>query len=244
MTLAVAPSGMASVTLSTDATGYTPGGALTVTAVISVGSESLLGLAWIPELPSGWSIASVEGTGSPELGKSDGSVLWVGRLPATETITLTMKVKVPVWEYRSVSISGTGDIYLRGTNEALAPMAQTAVQSFVDQNADGIPDTFDSLAAFITAGVDLRIVAIQPTGDSIEIQWLGSPGRAQSFTVEYTDSLGGQYEVVGQGTMNVVEVIDAETVVFGFTNQSSTSSGFYRVRAHNPLESQSQVPTE
>jgi len=171
-------------------------------------------------------------------------VLWVGDLPRDPAITLTLQVQVPAWEYRAVTIAGKGGIYLRGMSEPLEPMAQTDVLTFVDQNADGIPDTFDSLAAFITAGVDLRIVAIKATGDGTAIEWLGSPGRAQAFTVEQAEVLGGQYNVVGQGEMNVVKVIDAETVVFGFTHQSAIRSGFYRVRAHNPLESQSSAPAE
>ncbi len=218
----------AMVEMTLDAKGYTPGQFLTVKAKIY--AENLLGLAWIPELPSGWRIISVQGCGNPELGQNDSAVLWVGHLPEDAPAILEMTLDVPIWEYRDIMLSGTSDIYVRGQNASLKRPAQTEIFSYVDLNHDGVPDVFNSMEEFITTKIPLNISDIRHDNKTVTLRW--TAGRGRVFTVEYAESFGDEYQTI-EGEYSVIE-IDPDTVEIVFTHDGMAKAGYYRVRARIP----------
>nr|WP_281350278.1 choice-of-anchor Q domain-containing protein [Allochromatium palmeri] len=74
------------------ATSYTPGGLLTVTAQFNdISGAEARGLTWLPELPSGWTVISATGGGSPQV--SNNEILFTGTL--TLPINFSYQIRVP-----------------------------------------------------------------------------------------------------------------------------------------------------
>jgi protocadherin Fat 4 len=104
------------------AAGYpAEGGWLWVNASISYPTDkSLLSLLWRPELPAGWSLVAVTGSGSPEIQQSE--IVFTGALTANP-LTFSYQVSVPAGETGTKQITGGYEYQLTGMVNAATAYA-------------------------------------------------------------------------------------------------------------------------
>jgi hypothetical protein len=104
------------VAVQATAGSYTAGGVMGVTNTISY-SGQLWSLLWRPHLPDGWTVASVSGTGSPEL--EAGDIVWTGSLPASP-LQMVYQVQVPAGARGTYNLRGEVEYQLAGTNKPVS----------------------------------------------------------------------------------------------------------------------------
>jgi subtilisin-like proprotein convertase family protein len=92
------------------AAGYTPGSTIGVTNSFPY-TNTLWSLLWRPHLPSGWTVLSVSGTGSPEL--QAGDIVWTGSMPASP-IQMVYVVQVPAGASGAFQVRGEVEYQLAG----------------------------------------------------------------------------------------------------------------------------------
>ena len=100
---------------------YSPGGLVTVTNSVQY-SGSLLSLVWRPMLPAGWTLQSVSGDGSPELGSGD--ITWTSTNLPPSPIRFNYVVQVAPGD--------TGLKQIRGEADYMLPGSVSALQAFAD----------------------------------------------------------------------------------------------------------------
>ena len=91
---------------------YTAGSDLQINGSFDYSGGTLLSLLWRPHLPAGWTVVSVNGTGTPEF--QMGEVVWVGSLPASP-IAMTCTIHVPAGETGVKEIRGEVEYQFAGT---------------------------------------------------------------------------------------------------------------------------------
>ncbi len=137
----VAPSTTSSATsthqVSTDE--YVPGETLTVYGQTSY-EGNLLSLAWFPELPAGWEVVSVSGSGTPEL--QFGEIVWMGSLP-TSPVELEYVVQIPA--------NASGEQVIRNAVQTQFSGQINPTTSYADPD----PLIVDSATSFPTAPSDI-----------------------------------------------------------------------------------------
>lgn len=74
-------------------------------------SGTLWSLLWRPQLPAGWTIVSVSGTGNPEL--QSGEIVWTGTMPASP-IQMAYTVQVPAHASGGQNLRGEVEYQLAG----------------------------------------------------------------------------------------------------------------------------------
>jgi hypothetical protein len=75
--------------------------------------RGILSLAWVPNLPSGWSIVGVQGDGGPSIGP-DGSILFQNALLTNSPLRFNYQVRVPAGETQGRQIGGNAVVTLVG----------------------------------------------------------------------------------------------------------------------------------
>lgn len=96
---------------------YSAGDTLTVTATVGEsGDDPLLSLVWMPKLPAGWSIGSIDADrGGPELGL-DGKILFTED-ELTLPLTFSYEVQVPMTASGTQILYAGFDYWLQGMND-------------------------------------------------------------------------------------------------------------------------------
>ncbi|NEX16039.1 MAG: hypothetical protein C1943_05240 [Halochromatium sp.] len=75
---------------------YTAGDVLSIAHTLGqVGDDPLLSLVWVPTLPTGWTLTSVSGDGSPELSPTGSEVLFTAAEALTLPLNFSYSVQVP-----------------------------------------------------------------------------------------------------------------------------------------------------
>ena len=129
---------------------YSAGGVVSVTNRLNYTGQ-LLSLLWRPRLPSGWTLISSSGDGSPEA-RSD-EIVWVGSLPASP-INLVYTVRVPRVEAGSKQIGGEVEFEFLGmTNPATQSAAPgPLVLELSGQEPGGVSILHESASDYSAGG--------------------------------------------------------------------------------------------
>jgi hypothetical protein len=119
---------------------YSPGGLVTVTNSVQY-SGSLLSLVWRPALPAGWTLQSVSGDGSPELGIGD--ITWTSPSLPPSPIHFNYVVQVAPGD--------TGLKQIRGEVDYMLPGSVTALQTFA--NPDPLTFNANAVASILISSI-------------------------------------------------------------------------------------------
>jgi hypothetical protein len=119
---------------------YSPGGLVTVTNSVQY-SGSLLSLVWRPALPAGWTLQSVSGDGSPELGIGD--ITWTSPSLPPSPIHFNYVVQVAPGD--------TGLKQIRGEVDYMLPGSVTALQTFA--NPDPLTLNANAVASILISSI-------------------------------------------------------------------------------------------
>ena len=114
----------ATVSAGHSAPSYQPGGSLTISNHLDRPADTtLLSLLWKPNLPTGWTIASVSGDGGPELGPDGRSILFTGALSG-DPLQFSYVVAVPAAASGQYSLGAQVEYHLGGAINAQVSIAQ------------------------------------------------------------------------------------------------------------------------
>jgi hypothetical protein len=131
---------------------YNPGQLLTVTNTFAPPGERLLSLYWRFTLPSGWTIVSVSGDGSPSLLGSD--VLYLAKdLPSTP-MKLVCTIRVPLTESRVCPLESFAKYKADPMVKAVALSNATMLVTALDANDNGMADSWESVYAGAAGSLD------------------------------------------------------------------------------------------
>ena len=164
---------------------FIPNSTIRITNTITY-SQTLWSLLWRPVLPSGWTLLSVSGSGTPELVR--GEIVWTGTLPASP-IQMVYTVQVPSGGDSGQQIGAEMEYHAKGLANAVAqhtgltplflvppgPVVVGAleVEAFEGPSLDGTgtrPMTFKASANVVTQVV-VNGLATWQTNSVVSRQW-------------------------------------------------------------------------
>jgi hypothetical protein len=192
--------------------GYNPGETLQVTYTLDPAGASLKALGWELDLPDGWVIESVSGDAKPTFARNE-IVCNAAVLPAS-TVTVTLTLRVPLTEIRTVTLGGTALVITDGNNAVDSYAMEAAALAPVDEDNNGMADSWERAFAGDAGTLDpaadldgdtmsnlneylcgtlpndaesvLKMVAVQTSADgTMQVSWASVAGR--TYTLQRAD---------------------------------------------------------
>jgi len=214
---------------------YNPDDMLTITNIFSF-TNTLLSLAWRPQVPGGWTVLEVHGDGGPEF--ENGEIVWTGVLPPNP-IEMTYKLRVPLWELGSRRVHAEVEYQLSGAVNPASETPEPAVLAMTPRDTDG-DGLFDGWENHYSGDA----TAMSPTGDedkdgvlNIEEQTAGTnPTNSESYLrVERIFPLTSEVTILWDSVTNRV---------YGIGRATNLLEGFSLVATNLPATPPTNVYNE
>jgi hypothetical protein len=192
--------------------GYNPGETLQVTYTFDPAGASLKALGWELDLPDGWVIESVSGDAKPTFARNE--INCTAAVLPTSTVTVTLTLRVPLTEIRTVTLGGTALVITDGNNAVDSYAMEAAALAPVDEDNNGMADSWERAFAGDAGTLDpaadldgdtmsnlneylcgtlpndaesvLKMVAVQTSADgTMQVSWASVAGR--TYTLQRAD---------------------------------------------------------
>jgi hypothetical protein len=206
--------------------GYVPGQALTVSVSMNY-TGTLWSLLVRPEIPAGWTLQNVSGTGSVEY--NFGEAVWVGSIPASP-VQLTYQLVPPAGASAAVQIRNQVEYQLAGQiNPASIQAAPDPATISPGTNADlsGLTLSSGTLSPAFASGTTAYTASVSNGTTSITV----TPTRAQANATIEVRVNTGTYAAVTSGSPSAALALNlgSNTVDVRVTAQDGTTQKTYTV---------------
>ncbi|MDR2849468.1 MAG: hypothetical protein LBW77_02860, partial [Verrucomicrobiota bacterium] len=133
--------------------GYNPGETVQLTYTLNLAAgDTLHTLQWKPDLPQGWTVERVSGDGSPELVR--GEVTCLKQVLPTDTATITLTVRVPLTESRTVTPTAASRFKLATADAFVTLAAEGVTLAPIDADGNGLADAWERAYAGAAGTLD------------------------------------------------------------------------------------------